>query len=230
MPVPFKLFQNLAPGCLRSCYPIFWFRFVVFYEGSCGGRESPVSKDSDNLSFSMSTTKLSPSPKSPCKIPLARGVSSSRRTARCSGRTPYTGSYPMSAMKDSAASEHRMEMFLSLSLLFSTFTCCLTIRRMSSLPSELNMICSSSLFKNSGRKRRFISSITRCLISWSVSGVPPSSKMTSDPMFDVKMMMVFLKLTVRPCPSVTRPSSRTCSKTLNTSGCAFSISSKRTTE
>ena len=38
------------------------------------------------------------------------------------------------------------------------------------------------------------------------------------------------KSTLRPLPSVRRPSSRICSKMLNTSGCAFSISSKSTTE
>ena len=42
-------------------------------------------------------------------------------------------------------------------------------------------------------------------------------------------MTVFLKLTVRPWPSVRRPSSSTCSSTLKTSRCAFSISSKRMT-
>ena len=34
------------------------------------------------------------------------------------------------------------------------------------------------------------------------------------------------KSTVRPWPSVRRPSSRSCSSTLNTSWCAFSISSR----
>ena len=43
------------------------------------------------------------------------------------------------------------------------------------------------------------------------------------------MMTVFLKSTVRPLPSVSRPSSRICSSTLNTSGCAFSISSNSIT-
>ena len=43
------------------------------------------------------------------------------------------------------------------------------------------------------------------------------------------MSTVFLKSTVRPWPSVSRPSSRICSSTLKTSGCAFSISSKSTT-
>lgn len=44
------------------------------------------------------------------------------------------------------------------------------------------------------------------------------------------MMIVFLKSTVLPCPSVNLPSSSTWSRILNTSGCAFSISSSSTTE
>ena len=43
------------------------------------------------------------------------------------------------------------------------------------------------------------------------------------------MTTVFLKSTVRPLPSVSRPSSSSCSMTFSTSGCAFSISSKSTT-
>ena len=39
-------------------------------------------------------------------------------------------------------------------------------------------------------------------------------------------MSVFLNDTTRPCESVRRPSSIIWSKMLNTSGCAFSISSK----
>ena len=42
-------------------------------------------------------------------------------------------------------------------------------------------------------------------------------------------MSVLRKSTVRPWPSVSRPSSSTCSRTLKTSGCAFSISSNRIT-
>jgi len=44
------------------------------------------------------------------------------------------------------------------------------------------------------------------------------------------MMTVFLKLTFLPLESVICPSSSTCSKILKTSGCAFSISSNKTTE
>ena len=49
-------------------------------------------------------------------------------------------------------------------------------------------------------------------------------------MLDVIIRIVFLKSTVRPCESVIRPSSNTCNNTLKTSGCAFSISSNKTTE
>jgi hypothetical protein len=49
------------------------------------------------------------------------------------------------------------------------------------------------------------------------------------PMLLVMITTVFLKSTVRPCESVSRPSSSTWSRTLNTSGCAFSISSSRIT-
>ena len=56
------------------------------------------------------------------------------------------------------------------------------------------------------------------------------SRMYWEPRLEVRMMIVFLKSTVRPWESVMRPSSSTCSRMLNTSGCAFSISSKSTTE
>ena len=49
-------------------------------------------------------------------------------------------------------------------------------------------------------------------------------------MLEVMISTAFLKSTVRPWPSVRRPSSMTCSSTLKTSLWAFSISSSRTTE
>src|SRR3954447_17202525 len=54
--------------------------------------------------------------------------------------------------------------------------------------------------------------------------------MSRVPRFVVRIRIVFLKSTIRPWPSVSRPSSSTCSSVLKTSACAFSISSKRTTE
>ena len=52
----------------------------------------------------------------------------------------------------------------------------------------------------------------------------------ADPMFDVMITITFRKSTLRPCESVSFPSSRIWSRMLKTSGWAFSISSKRTTE
>ena len=65
--------------------------------------------------------------------------------------------------------------------------------------------------------------------SHSLSPLPAASVRKVAPRFEVMMMTVFLKSTVRPFESVRRPSSRICSITLNTSGCAFSISSNRIT-
>ena len=102
---------------------------------------------------------------------------------------------------------------------------------MLSFVSGLNMMISSRRFKNSGRKCPRSSFITAASHSGLIS---PSASMPSsrcaDPRFDVMMIIVFLKSTVRPCESVIRPSSSTCNRTLNTSGCAFSTSSNSTTE
>ena len=45
-------------------------------------------------------------------------------------------------------------------------------------------------------------------VSWEAPA--PASRMAWLPRFEVRMMMQFLKLTVRPWESVTRPSSSTC--------------------
>jgi hypothetical protein len=57
-----------------------------------------------------------------------------------------------------------------------------------------------------------------------------SSKIAFEPTLLVITNTVLRKSTVRPLPSVNLPSSRICSRTLNTSGCAFSISSNSNTE
>ncbi|MCY1246293.1 hypothetical protein D9M72_595120 [compost metagenome] len=62
---------------------------------------------------------------------------------------------------------------------------------------------------------------------------PPSaepSKRYWEPILEVMMMTVLRKSMVRPCESVIRPSSSTCSKVLKMSGWAFSTSSNSTTE
>ncbi len=86
---------------------------------------------------------------------------------------------------------------------------------------------SSIRLMNSGRKCPRTSAITA---SFTTAGSSLSMAwILCEPRFEVITMTVFLKSTVRPCPSVMRPSSSACSSTLNTSGCAFSISSSRIT-
>ena len=58
----------------------------------------------------------------------------------------------------------------------------------------------------------------------------PKSANCRAPILDVMIKMVFLKSIFRPNPSVMCPSSNTCKSKLNTSGCAFSISSNRIME
>ena len=96
-----------------------------------------------------------------------------------------------------------------------------------SFPNALNTMISSILFKNSGLNLCFISSKTASFVGSLTIG---SFKMISLPMFDVIITIVFLKSTILPLPSVSLPSSNNCNNTLNTSGCAFSISSNRITE
>ena len=107
---------------------------------------------------------------------------------------------------------------------------------MSMMPSRFSRVSgrkkmiSSRRLRNSGRKARLSSAVTAAFASSEIvpSGPMPSSRYEL-PRFEVRMMIVFLKSTVRPCESVMRPSSRICSRMLNTSGWAFTISSKSTT-
>ena len=96
--------------------------------------------------------------------------------------------------------------------------------------SGRNMMISSRRLRNSGRKERRSSARTASCASALMlpSGLMPSSRYWL-PRLLVRMMMVFLKSTVRPWLSVMRPSSRICSRMLNTSGWAFSTSSNSTT-
>ena len=74
--------------------------------------------------------------------------------------------------------------------------------------SDRKRTISSMRFTNSGRK-------------WSIG---------SPGRFDVMTSTTLVKSTVRPWPSVRRPSSSTWRRMLKTSGWAFSISSSSTTE
>ena len=108
---------------------------------------------------------------------------------------------------------------------------------MSSLLSGLKNTCSSTLLMNSGGKA-FLTAFSSTVFLLTAMFLPavlnptplPYSSSSRLPTLEVMMRIVFLKLTVLPLLSVSLPSSITWSRRLNTSGCAFSISSKSTTQ
>ena len=95
----------------------------------------------------------------------------------------------------------------------------------SSVVSESKMTTSSSRFRNSGLKCARTAAITAR--AWPRR--PGPTPAPANPGSRSAPACVLRKSTVRPCPSVSRPSSSTASSTSNTSGCAFSTSSSSTT-
>ena len=86
---------------------------------------------------------------------------------------------------------------------------------------------SSSRLRNSGLNDDRTIAITDSRFL-SASSVGSTRKF--EPRLLVRISNVLRKSTVRPWPSVSRPSSSTCSRMSKTSGCAFSTSSSSTTE
>ena len=112
----------------------------------------------------------------------------------------------------------------------------------SARPSWVNTMVSSSRLRNSGRNTFFRSSRTAALSS-SRGRVSPSFRsaaekpsleplavMRAAPTLEVSTTTAFLKSALRPWASVTTPSSMIWSRMPHTSGWAFSISSKSTTQ
>ena len=98
----------------------------------------------------------------------------------------------------------------------------------SSVPSASKSTISSSRLRNSGlndcpHHRHHRVALLRRRRG---SGRPGSASRGCE----VRIRITLRKSTVRPWPSVSRPSSSTCSRMSKTSGCAFSTSSSSTTE
>ena len=97
-----------------------------------------------------------------------------------------------------------------------------------------NTTISSIRLSNSGRSASSSAPLTTSVVIWASSTESSASRaawmISLLPMFDVMTKMLFLKLTVLPFPSVNWPSSMICKSKFRTSSCAFSNSSKRTTE
>ena len=66
-------------------------------------------------------------------------------------------------------------------------------------------------------KRPRTCAVTAARIASRLAGESPPaaiSRIEAEPMLEVMITTTFLKLTTRPCASVTRPSSRTCGRVL----------------
>ena len=148
-------------------------------------------------------------------------------TSRRSGRAPYTGSNPVSASHSLAAGLTVSVAAGRRAALPAASTCRSTILVSSDVDSESKMITSSSRLRNSGLNAARTAVITASRFARSSRA---GSAMNAEPRFEVRIRIVLRKSTVLPCPSVSRPSSRTCSSTSKTSGCAFSTSSSSTTQ
>ena len=186
------------------------------------------------------STAVSPCRSVPSKRQVASASSTSVLMSRRSGRAPYTASQPRSA-SDAAHSSRISSVIPSAA---ARETVCASSRRAISAQSSFwscrKTIVSSTRFRNSGRNVRLSSAVTAlftaakrasafsCACGAKPSGVP-AAVMLFAPMFDVMMTAVLRKSTLRPCASVTTPSSKICSRIFHTSSCAFSISSKSTT-
>ena len=92
---------------------------------------------------------------------------------------------------------------------------------MLSLESGVKKIVSSIRFRNSGLKVAFRTPSTAVREFLHRLYLLVFSSKNCEPILLVIIITVFLKSTTRPLESVKRPSSNTCNKILNTSGCAF---------
>mmetsp|Transcript_37048 Transcript_37048/g.116474 ORF Transcript_37048/g.116474 Transcript_37048/m.116474 type:complete len:247 (-) Transcript_37048:693-1433(-) len=178
----------------------------------------------------VSTRTVAPSCASWSPI-SSRESGSSRwwRMARRTGRAPYAGSYPASASRSRASGERRRRTPRAER---RSRSCCTSTAQMAAMRSRVSRskrTISSSRLTNSGGKASAIALSTsgRALEEAAPSGSDASA---SAPKLDVMMMIVLRKSTVLPCESVRRPSSRTCSSSVATSRCAFSNSSRSSTE
>src|SRR3954452_13116969 len=158
--------------------------------------------------------------------------------ARRSGRAPNCGSNPRSASQLTASGVNSTSMPWARSRRRVSLSNRSVIRSSWVVSSCWNTTISSIRLRNSGRNascRRRITWSRRSALAASAVLLPNPSgprrpTMSSDPRLLVMMITVLRKSTVRPCESVSRPSSSTCNRVLKTSGWAFSISSKSTTE
>ncbi len=145
------------------------------------------------------------------------------------GRAPIKGSKPFLAKNLRTLSVKVTSTFFSPSWVSNWSKNLSTTRRIICSSRALKLTIASRRFRNSGVNRRLISPISSP--DWRAVVNPMVDLLiVSAPALVVMMMMTLRKSALRPLLSVRVPWSITCNKTLNTSGCAFSISSSNSTQ
>mmetsp|Transcript_5759 Transcript_5759/g.15598 ORF Transcript_5759/g.15598 Transcript_5759/m.15598 type:complete len:218 (+) Transcript_5759:167-820(+) len=193
------------------------------------------------------TLAESPVLRKPLTMASLMASSKNRCAARRMGRAPNWAALELPSCMTFSTRLGSMVRAISCSFSARCTVCCKISDAMlsrSSLPNGEKTTISSMRFSSSGLISCSSSSFTtsdNMAYSASFSSIVISSvlefgmtlersKMRLLPTLDVMTRMVFLKLTVRPLPSVSMPSSMIWSRMLRTSLCAFSNSSSKTRE
>ena len=158
---------------------------------------------------------------------------------RFTGRAPYWGSCPCWLSQSTVSCVALSCIPAAWRRSFRPANCRPTMARVCSALRGWKTTISSMRLMNSGRRKAASAAwasvasasdaaASSTAILWSRADANRSPR-ASAPALDVMMIRVLRKSTSRPLLSVRRPSSRTWSRMLNTSGWAFSISSRSTT-
>mmetsp|Transcript_27723 Transcript_27723/g.65689 ORF Transcript_27723/g.65689 Transcript_27723/m.65689 type:complete len:213 (-) Transcript_27723:2050-2688(-) len=176
---------------------------------------APMAPRAPEAPRGASTWMVSPADASPPTSRRATAVPTCFWTKRRRGLAPNAGSYARSTIRSRAASEASRVMPASRAARSAT-----SWRRRAAMArrwvgaSFANITVSSRRFSSSGRKNACTSPITAAAASGEIPPSPPTLEAASDrrclaPRLEVKIRSVLEKSTVRPCPSVNRPSSNT---------------------
>ena len=168
-------------------------------------------------------------------IAVAILVSRCRSTARLSGRAPSSALKPFSIRKSTAASSHS-----------TAHGCIRKPRRVEHVGELLLEQAAHDVAAERPEDDDTVEAVQELGPERPLDGLEhvggvelagpadearrPARVGIAEPRFEVRMITQWRRSTVRPLRSVSRPSSKTCRKTSQICGCAFSNSSSRSTE
>mmetsp|Transcript_43852 Transcript_43852/g.115720 ORF Transcript_43852/g.115720 Transcript_43852/m.115720 type:complete len:372 (+) Transcript_43852:197-1312(+) len=180
---------------------------------------------------SKSTLAHLPPISSPATIFAATAPTTCRSSQRPIGRAPSSGSKASDNAYSTAASVAVSSISNSARRLDTSCNCRRTTLRRTDGMSGLNTTTSSKRLRSSGRSElRAVARHCRLAGSRPRPSSRAAARTGARPKFEVMMKIALEASTVLPYESVSLPLSSASISTSTTSGCAFSRSSKRTTE